>query len=273
MLLGELGGEFPVTALPMIAKGLGLDPPAPGQGVLPLDQIDWIIATLGFGPGRAVSGGRPMHRIDIGPPTIQMIKPFDWLGFLRAWHIPLTPVRSEGHTYYQIGGPIKCVFVGKSPCVYLPDSRTIVFKEEGELLKVLGRAKPVIASFLSGMDWERANRGLVAIVIDNTRGELSKEYDLGRPDDKIVVDLFRNVDHWIFSVDDTDSATIHARAACNADRGQEIAGLAESHLKMTRASLQARPTDAKPSSIHQRGWHMLGALMQNARVTHERPLG
>jgi hypothetical protein len=209
-----------------------------------------------------------MHRVDIGPPTIRTVKPFDWLGFLQAWHIQLTPVRSDGHTYYQIGGPIKRVFGGKSPCAFLPDSRTIVFKEEDELLKALGRAKPVVPGFLSGMDWERASRGLMAIVIDNKREEISKGYDLGRPDDKLVVDLFKNVDHWIFCIDDADSATIHARAACNVDCGKEIAGLAEAHVQMTRTSVQARPTQAKASSIYERGWRILGTLLQNARVTH-----
>jgi beta-lactamase regulating signal transducer with metallopeptidase domain len=267
VLLGELGGEFPVTALPVIAKELGIDPPAPGQGVLPLDQIELIIATLGFGQGKVSQDGRPMHRVEIGPPTIRAIRSFDWLGFLRAWHIPLTEVTSVGHTYYQIGGPIKRYFYGKSPCVYLPDSRTIVFKEESELQKTLGRVKRA-PSFLPGTDWERANRALMAIVIDNRHGEISEGYDLGRSDDKLVVDLFKNVDHWIFCIDDTDSATIHARATCNADRGEEIAGFAESHVKMARASIQARPTGAPASTIHERGWRLLGAVVQNARVTH-----
>ena len=118
------------------------------------------------------------------------------------------------------------------------------------------------------MDWERANRGLIVIVIDNKRGEISKGYDLGRPDDKLVVDLFKSVDHWIFSVDDTDSTTIHARATCNADCSEEIAGSAELHVKMARASLQARPKNAPASPIYERGWRMLGGVVQNARVTH-----
>jgi beta-lactamase regulating signal transducer with metallopeptidase domain len=270
MLLSEIGGNPPMALLSMFPKETGIEPPAPGRGVLPLDQIDSINATLGFGKGGRARppAARPMHRVDIGPPTIRTVKPFDWLGYLRAWHIQLTPVKSEGHTYYQIGGPIKRFFVGKSPCVFLPDSRTVVFKEEDELLKTLGQAKRVVPGFLSGTDWERANRALLAIAINNEHGEISKAYDLGRTDDKLVVDLFKDVDHWIFCVDDTDSATIHARAACNADRGEEIAGSAESLLKMARASIQAPPTDAPASSIRELNSRMLGGLVQNARATH-----
>jgi hypothetical protein len=262
-MLAELGGD-----LPTVAKELGLEPPAPGQGELALDQIDWIIATLGFGNAKPASDGRPMHRVQIAPSTIRTIKAFDWLAFLRAWHIPLTAVRSNGHAYYQIGGTMKRVFGGKSPCVYLPDSRTIVFKDEDELLKVLSRAKPVIPSILSGTDWERSERALLAIVIGNKHGEISKTYDLGRPDDKLAVGLFKNVDHWLFRVDDTDSITIHAHAACNADCDEEIAGTAESLVEMARASLQARPINSQASPIQERGWRMLAGLVQNARVTH-----
>lgn len=122
--------------------------------------------------------------------------------------------------------------------------------------------------FLSGTDWERANRALLAIAINNEHGEISKAYDLGRTDDKLVVDLFKDVDHWIFCVDDADSATIHARAGCNADRGEEIAGSAESLLKMARASIQAPPTDAPARSIRELNSRMLGGLVQNARATH-----
>jgi hypothetical protein len=159
-------------------------------------------------------------------------------------------------------------FGGKSPCVYFPDDRTIAFTEEAELLKILSTAKPVMPSFLSGTDWERSERALLAIVIGNKHGEISKTYDLGRPDDKLAVGLFKNVDHWLFRVDDTDSITIHAHAACNADCGEETAGTVESLVEMARASIQARPTGAPASSIHERGWRLLGAVVQNARVTH-----
>ena len=142
-----------------------METPAPGHGELGLDQIDWIIATLGFAKQKASpKGGPPMHRLEMGLPTIRTIKPFDWLGFLRAWHIPLAPVNANGHTYYQIKatGKLKRLLGEKSQCVYFPDPRTIVFQEEPDLVKMLDKAKPSLPSFVSGTDWERSTNALLA---------------------------------------------------------------------------------------------------------------
>ena len=49
MLLSEIGGNPPMALLSVFPKESGIEPAAPGQGVLALDQIDSIIATLGFG--------------------------------------------------------------------------------------------------------------------------------------------------------------------------------------------------------------------------------
>jgi beta-lactamase regulating signal transducer with metallopeptidase domain len=265
-LLSDFGGDFTAAA-----KVLGIEPPAPGQGELNLDQIDWLILTLGFGKAKAGPSGPAVHRVDMGLETVRTIKPYDWLGFLRAWHFPLIPVSVNGHTYYQIkaSGALKRLLGEKSQCVYLPDGRTIVFKEEGELVKMLSTATPAIPNFASGIDWERSKRALLAVAINNTFGEISNAYDLARPDDKVVLDLFKNVDHWLFHVEDADSIAVHAHAACNSVCGERIASSAKSLLDMARSSLQARTAKAPTGTTQERAWRMLGGLVQNARVNDD----
>jgi beta-lactamase regulating signal transducer with metallopeptidase domain len=262
-LLSDFGGDFTANA-----KELGIEPPAPGQGELNLDQIDWLILTLGFGKAKAGPSGPAMHRVDMGLETVRTITPYDWLGFLRAWHFPLIPVSVNGHTYYQIkaSGALKRLLGEKSQCVYLPDGRTIVFKEEGELVKRLSTATPAIPNFASGIDWERSKRALLAVAINNTFGEISNAYDLARPDDKVVLDLFKNVDHWLFHVEDAESIAVHAHAACNSVCGERIASSAKSLLDMARSSLQARTAKAPTGTTQERAWRMLGGLVQNVRV-------
>ena len=263
-LLADFGGD-----LPSIAKQLGVEPPAPGQGEIGLDQIDWIMLTLGFAKTKAgPNGGPQMHRLEMGLPTIRMLKPFDWLGFLRAWKVPFAAVSTNGFTYYQIKatGKLKRLLGEKSHCVYLPDPRTIVFQEEPELLKMLVKTKPSIPNFVSGMDWERSTNALLSVVIANKFGEISDRYDLGRKDDRFVLTLFKGVDHWLFRVEDSDSIAISAHAACAADCSEDIAAAARSFLELARNSLAAREIRESANSIQERGWRMLNALVQNARL-------
>ena len=107
--------------------------------------------------------------------------------------------------------------------MYLPDDRTIVFDEEKVIRKLAGRRAPPLPAFLRGPDWERACRGLLAVAINNQDGAFAKSYDLGRPDDAVVLSLFKGVDHWTFSVDDADAIVLRAcgrlrRAAMRARR-------------------------------------------------------
>ena len=81
-------------------------------------------------------------------------------------------------------------------------------------------------AFVQNTDWERASRGLLAFAINNQDDAFAKHYDLGRPDDAVVLSLFKGVDWWIAGVDDDDAIVLHAepppaRTATQARRSAE----------------------------------------------------
>ena len=97
----------------------------------------------------------------------------------------------------------------------MPDDRTIVFDEEAAIQKLVRKVSPGIPAYLSGPEWDRASRGLLAVAINNQGGAFAKAYDLGRPDDAVVLSLFKGVDRWVFGVDDADAIAVHALAVCD----------------------------------------------------------
>ena len=261
LLCAELGCDIPT-----IAKELGIDPPALGGLELRLDQIDWMIADIDFDRAGKADGGQAMHRLRIAGPAVRTIKPFDWLAFLRAWHFELTEVRAEDYTYFQIGGIIKHRLGGKSPCVYLPDDRTIVFKEEGEIREMLTRTKPVAPAYLAGPEWKQFSREILVVAIDNRDGKFAKTYDLGRPDDAVVISLFKGVDRLILGVVDSDSFGIHAYAACRQEDNAMVVRSVRALIKMARDAFARSGTARTPGDDIERADRMVRDLLTYIRV-------
>ena len=197
-----------------------------------------------------------------------MVKPFDWLAFLRQWRFECEEVRVEGHAYYKITGKFKRL-LGPNPCVFLPDDRTIVFDEEDVIRKIAGGEGPAPPAYLRGKEWERASRGLVAVAINNQNDTFAKHYDLGRPDDAVVLSLFKGLDAWIFGVDDADPIVLHADAACrNRDASEAISRSLDSLIKLGRQFLEHDIPKSPDSRAHDQIVRMLKALAANVRVEH-----
>ena len=81
-----------------------------------------------------------------------------------------------------------------------------------QIRKMIGGAKPASPAFLRGPAWERTSRGLATLAIKNQDDTFTKKYDFGRPDDKVILALFKGIDCWMFGVDDADSIVLHADA-------------------------------------------------------------
>ena len=116
--------------------------------------------------------------------------------------------------YRKVQGPLEPA-LGPNPCVYLPDERTIVLDEGAAIQKLVRRVKPGVPAYLSGPEWERVSRGVLAVTINNQDGAFAKGYVLGRPDDAVVLSLFKSVDRWVFGIDDAN-AIVPRAAACRA---------------------------------------------------------
>ncbi len=131
--------------------------------------------------------------------------------------------------------------------MYLPDDRTIVGATEKEIRK-LAVEGPLSPAFVRDPDWQRACRGLAAIVINNEGGAFVKAYDVGDPNDAEFLSVLKGVEHWVLGVNDADSIALRAAAACLSDEAcKTVASSIDSHVKQFRVFLDAvareRPQD------------------------------
>jgi beta-lactamase regulating signal transducer with metallopeptidase domain len=250
---------------------LVVDLSVPGRPSFSLDDIESIIVGIRFGRTKTPKNSEApnLHTLAFERPTIRTTAPFDWLRFLRQWHCEFREVADGGHVYYKIVGLMKPL-MGLNPCVYLPDDRTIVFEEEAAIQELVRRQKPFVPALIAGPEWDRVSRGLLAVAICNQGGAFAKDYDLGRPDDAVVVSLFKDVDRWVAGADDADAIMLRAAAACRGDASKAVAGTVESLLKSQRdAMTKSRKPDPTGVDFENRLGVLVRLLLTNLRVDRD----
>lgn len=259
--VSEIGG----VDLTHLAKDLKVDTARPGFINLDCRDIEWVTVGLGFGRNKDPKNG-DMHSIMLGSPVVRTLKPFDWLAFLRQWRLEPEEVRVEKGVYYKLKGPVAALIGPKPSGVYLPDDRTIVLDEEQAIRKLVGEP-PATPAYLQNEDWEKASRGLVAVAVKNQNGEFAKHYDLGRPDDALVLSVFKDVERWIFSVDDADAIALNAVAACRgADAGEAVIRAIASLRKLGETALEQTDPKARAGGSEQIEYRMSKAFLENLTV-------
>jgi beta-lactamase regulating signal transducer with metallopeptidase domain len=255
--------------LALFAKQLKIDTGQPGFLKLQCQDIQWVTGRITFGRIKNKSEDKPLHTFGIGCPAVRMVMPFDWPAFLRQWRFECEEVRMGSRAYYKITGRFS-ELLGRTPCAFLPDDRTIVFAEEAEIRTIVGAEKPESPAFLRGKDWERASRGLIAVAIKNQDGTFMKHYDLGRPDDAVVRSLFNGIDSWVLGVDDADALVLHAEATSSGhDASEAVSRQIDSLIKLGRQFLLVELDPKSPEvAAHDLVARMLKALAANVRVEH-----
>lgn len=250
-----------------VEKQWKIDTSRPGFLKLRCEDVEWLSASVGFGHTTKVDP--PLHSFRLGNPVIRMAAPFDWLAFLRQWRVELEQIRVGGRGYYKVIGPYKELLLefGKIPCVFVPDDRTIIIDEEDVIRKMASGEYPASPSFLKGRDWEQAHRGLLAVAIKNSDDTFEKHYDLGRPDDAMVLPLFKGIDWWVFGVNDADAIVLHADAISRGrDVSEAVSRQIDSLLKMGRKALEQIDPKSPEVAAHDLSFRMLKALAANVRV-------
>jgi hypothetical protein len=239
----------------------------PGALKLGVNDIEWVAGSIRFGRGKNPAGD-VVKTFMIGGPTVRTVAPFDCLAFLRQWRFDFALARHGGRVYYKLTGPLAGA-LGPNPCVCLLDDRTFVFGEEELIRAFLGRGLSQPPAYIRGPGWERASRGLLAVAINNVDGAFAKQYDLGQPDDAVPLSLVKDVNHWIFWVDDASSITLHAAAACRSgEASKAISGVIDSLLKQARAAIEQQDLEGPTVEPDEREYRMLKALLANIRVEH-----
>jgi beta-lactamase regulating signal transducer with metallopeptidase domain len=238
----------------------------PGAVKLAVEDLEWITAGVRFGHSKNPDGAM-RQTFMLGWPAFRTVAPFDWLAFLRQWRLEFTKVREGKAVYYRVKGQLSGI-LGPDPCVYLPDDRTIVWDGEKEIRK-LAVEGPLSPTFARDPDWQRACRGLAALVINNESGAFVKAYDVGSPDDALFLSLFKGVEHWTLSVDDADSIALRAAAAClSADASGAIARSVESLVKKGRDDLDGAARQKPEEASNSLEFRMLKTLMDKLHIDH-----
>lgn len=152
--------------------------------------------------GRTVSSNAVM---------IRTAEPFDWLKQYRAWGVTLEEVREAKGVYYN---PKLGTRSGRG-AIYLPNDRTIVIDVESHIVKMIqGRSAgtPAIAKTEA---WERVSRDLLAVAIDNRKGDWTKIVQ-GSKEEATVLPFVEKVETWVASLANQDGLAMQATADCSA---------------------------------------------------------
>jgi beta-lactamase regulating signal transducer with metallopeptidase domain len=269
-IISLVGSEALGIDLADMARQLKVDVSRPGFLKLRTQDIEYATTTVTFGRGKGASG-EPLHSLMFGCMTARTVESFDWLAFLRQWRFEWEEARVRGHVYYKIKGVFKEV-LGKIPCLYLPDDRTIVYDEEDVIRKIASGEAPALPAFLRGKEWQRASRGVVALAIKNSDDTLASHFDLGRPnaEDAVVLSLFKGIDWWVFGFDAADSIVLRADASTRGrDASETVSRQIDSLIKLGRqALLQALDPKSPQVAAHENITRMFKALAENVRVEH-----
>jgi hypothetical protein len=267
--LAFLARLFDETWIPALARDWDVDLAGPDHPELGLEDIEWVTASLNFGSGGRNERGEEVHRFMLGVPlALRTTKPFDWLRFLRGWHFEFIEAYEGDQVYYKITGVVQ-KHLGPGGCVYLPDERTLVCGDERTIRLFAGRREPSIPAYLTGADWDRVSRGLLAVAFQNRDGGLARTFNLDRPDDAVALSLLKGVDRWVFGLDDAESVVLCAAAACPGDASETIARVVESLVKRGRDALERSGPDASDDPTWTRARSLLKKLMANLRVGHD----
>ena len=242
---GESPGGFEAAA-----RKIGVDTKRPGFIKLGAADLEWFTCWFAFDRGKP-QNGQPMHTIKFGWPTFRTVRPFDWLAFLRQWKAELVEVRQGRGVFYKVTGMAEMF---GDTCIYLPDDRTIAFDDETNIRKRIRGYVPPRPAWLRAADWDKARRGLLAIAVDNSGGQLLKDYDLGNadPEDAIALSLLKGIERGILSLDDTDAMAARAVVTPNSvEAGKATAAIIDGLLGQARAACDRDAAEVKPGDPHE----------------------
>lgn len=238
--------------LDALAKTFQVDPSRSGFRKFDLKEVESVILPFNVGKFKPASydpkGTGPIdpHTLEFSGMTVRMVAPFDWLAFLRQWKVGVEEVQDGRRVYYNLKLPVQAAMVG-AISIYLPDDRTLVVDERQKWVQeVVRREVPSAPAYLQGADWRKASQGMLAIAINNQADKFTKGYDLGRPDDAVVLQCFQGVDRWVLGMADADAPSLRAEATTRDPQTAEaVARTIGGLVKLGQAAIDIDPQAQK----------------------------
>ncbi len=228
---------------------------------LKVEQIEQVTAVVKF--DRTVQHGKETGRLMIHCLTIRTVEPFDWLKLIRSWWPNTVQLREGDKDYYKIHYPQ----LGPNPCCYFPDNRTVVCDEEAIILGLIRRQTPSAPEFTRGDDWQRVEHNLLAVILDNHEGRISRvTKKVSKDDEEAQYDEFLELsDRWVMGLADADDFLIRFIATCRDPRAAQTIAKLVTNLRDSCLKELGKPhEDTVPE--HLRIGEHLGQILKNLRV-------
>ena len=228
---------------------------------LKIEQIEQATAAVVF--DRRVIKGKEVDRFMIHGLAIRTVEPFDWLALLRSWWPNATEVKEGTRIYYKIHLPQ----LGPNGCFFIPDKRTLVCDEERFILPMIRRPVPVAPEYARGDDWKRVEHDLLAVLLDNHDGRISRVVKKIQTDadEAQFVKFLEPTERCIMSLGDADDFFIRFQAICHDPRSTQTMAKLVTDLRDTCLRNFQRPLkDAIPDLL--RIQELLVQLLKGLRV-------
>jgi beta-lactamase regulating signal transducer with metallopeptidase domain len=229
-----------------------------------IEMIEQASTTLNLVP-RERSKNQP-GRIMTGAFTVRTVRDFDWKPACKQFaklgpgkDLDLVEIHFHGKTYYRITGK---TWHGRDACLYLPDSRTVVHSNEEHIRNLIDGTASRRPDLVTGDDWRKAERGLLACALDNLGGRWTLDAESGEPEDLPIAPLVQSASRWIFGVDHVDRLTFRAIGTCGSSQDPKaVAKFAESFLTSARSK-----ADAANLTAHSQTLRVMKDLIRTCRV-------
>ncbi len=184
---------------------------------LKVEQIEQVTAGVTF--DQKVIKGKEVDRFMIHGLAIRTVEPFDWLALLRSWWPNATEVKVGTRVYYKIHYPP----LGPNGCFFIPDRRTLVCDEEKFILPMIRRPVPAAPEYARGDDWKRVEQDLLAVILDNYNGRISRVIKKTAPDEDeaYYYEFLERSDRWTMGLADTDDFLPQFIATCSDPRSTQ----------------------------------------------------
>jgi beta-lactamase regulating signal transducer with metallopeptidase domain len=237
--LKKYAGEFDRTLRDYLGSRLKLPEGRPPRA----EEIEQVISAFYVKTDKTKKEGQS-SLLFCSLSMLRTVHDYDWAKLLKALLPGAVEVEYAGRIYYRF--PEKHAFlpisteVMKDYCFFTPDSRTVVIDKEKNVRRLIGRKPGEEPGQPWAKEWKQVERGLFAVVLDNSDGSWRREWEERTNPDPAGKPFYENVTWVVFGGSGTDTFVLDVLAHCGTEaRAEKVAKAAESLLEMGRVALAA----------------------------------
>jgi beta-lactamase regulating signal transducer with metallopeptidase domain len=237
-----------------------------GELGLRVEDVEQITGSMQLKTDTSRKEGQTMMLEALG--LIRTVKEFDWHGCLTRLFPGAIEIQHAGQRYYKVPkgvmAPLAVRFGTLELCYIIPDARTTVFDTEPHIRRLLEKGKTPRSALAWAVDWERIDRGLLAVAISGR--DKRWLHDRRKPEESVAPEFLvmcEHADSLAYGVRSTDHLTAEAFFRSSND---ESAAAVEKALRDLLAG-ERHKVDAPSSTQAQKTSERVRAdLVRNSKV-------